>query len=269
MNSRNRVESDVSDDPADIPESVRKEPKAFTLIELLVVIGIIAVLVGILLPALEKAREQANTAKCATNLRTIGQSFAIYASENHGNYPRTIYVQGAPPTAGTNPAAPDPFRAGGPAPNDVTAALFLLVRTERLPVENLICPYNDVNQWQPDPGPDPRNRSNFTDYRHNLGYSYANPYPDAVAEGAGYRLMNRMNPALPVAADLNPGTGGIDNSINHEGRGQNVLYADGHVQWETTPLVGIRGDNIYVNQRGMVNASPVDQSDSLLLPSQY
>lgn len=260
--------------PADVRKLEAEEPKikrerAFTLIELLVVIGIIAILLGILMPALERAREQANTAKCASNLRTIGQFLAVYANDNHQAYPRTVYLKGAPPVAGTNPGAPDPFRAGGPLPNDVTAALFLLARTQKLPLEILICPYNDVNQWQPDPARNAADRSNFTDYRHNLGYSYANPYPDAAAESAGYRLTGRLSAATPVVADLNPGTGGNDNSLNHEGRGQNVLFADGHVDWTQSPLVGISGDNIYTNKRGVVNASPVDGTDSILLPSQY
>ena len=177
-------------------------------------------------------------------------------------------MQGAPPVAGTNPSAPDPFQSGGPLANDVTAALFLLVRTQRLPPEMLTCPYNDVNQWQPDPARDATGRSNFTDYRHNLGYSYANPYPDAAAEGAGYRLTARMNAATPVAADLNPGSGDTSNSRNHEGRGQNVLFADAHVDWTDSPLVGIARDNIFVNKRGQVNASPVDNSDAILLPGQ-
>lgn len=58
--------------------------KGFTLVELLVVIAIIAVLIAILLPALSAAREQANAAKCLSNLRQIGQAMNMYTVDNNG-----------------------------------------------------------------------------------------------------------------------------------------------------------------------------------------
>jgi len=260
--------------------------RGFTLLDLLVVMVIGIVSLGFLASCRRHHGESSVRVQCASHLRQIGQGLLIYANENKGNYPRTTFVEGdvVKPEWGTSPSAAKPFSAEGPVANDVTAALFLLIRTQDITSEVFNCPSTDAEKDDYD-GKTAAERSNFTDVAKNLSYSYANPYPNKQAAEKGYVLNSSLTAEFAVAADFNPGTSAgaenvttvkVDspasrmrnaNSFNHEGDGQNVLFGDGHVEFSNMPFVGIEKDNIYTSKSGGIDESPVDASDSVLLPS--
>ena len=74
--------------------SNRSRVSGFTLVELLVVIGIIALLISMLVPALNRARAAGRTITCASNVRQIGLVFRLYATDNRDSLPPGQYDHG-------------------------------------------------------------------------------------------------------------------------------------------------------------------------------
>lgn len=267
--------------------------RGITYVEVLVLVFILVVAVSFLLPTFRRTRRGESWVRCSSNLKQIGMAMLLYSNENRGQYPRGLYVASddVKPVWGTGTTSSDPF--GGPQPNDVSAALFLLLRTQDITSEVFTCPSSDTEKDTYGGGTNAAiNRANFTNIKRNLSYSMLNPYvSNGVIRATEATVAdkdwwtNRMSAEFAIAADINPGTAGSDdnvlhpnstssskdmkraNSNNHDGDGQNVLFGDGHVEFLQNPFVGVQRDNIFANKKGQVVASPVDATDSVLLPT--
>lgn len=283
-------------------KSVFPKPNGFTLIELLVVVAIIALLISILLPGLNKARSTAMRTTCASNAKQIFTALYQYAGDNKGMFPMLPGTDNPGVTAADDSAwdvdpndmeEEKPFNTSSDSPSGIadvdnktiSANLWLTVRSGYSEAGLFVCPastkanlkanLSDTDGTNGGVGPE-----YFVDFPFSTGaeqvngscaegqtiaYSFIQPWTSFTGSRGSWDAWSAepfYEPAsLVIGGDENNGAdphNGGDmpdgremkdnvNSRNHNGDGQNLIYADGHVKFSTTAFAGMSNDNVYTS----------------------
>jgi prepilin-type processing-associated H-X9-DG protein/prepilin-type N-terminal cleavage/methylation domain-containing protein len=212
-----------------------RNKSGFTLVELLVVIGIIAVLIAMLLPALNKARQAAKTVQCASNLRQIAGAAMMYAGDYQGQLPEWYtttpyqwqkqlfkYVGGTPVEIPSS----TPYDPTVHTDTLLSGRAAILYQCPANPSPYAV-PMKPINPGYPIPG----DIDNIPDYGLNYFMTTnINPWP----HGRGVKLVQIHDPQQVLLF------GDATKPLNviwagkfgfwHNG-GANIAFADGHVAW--------------------------------------
>jgi len=214
--------------------------KGFTLIELLVVIAIIALLMGILIPSMNMAREHAKRTNCSANLKSIGVGLALYADDADGKLPQNN-DPGHPYTAyrgdkdfANHPTGRTPMKLG------------LLYETGLISLPKIFyCPSSQID-WlkyksysQPAPWgslPQDYNTTNGINNWVRVGYSY---YPQSrMKDDEGFPKVaekySNLHPNKTCVTDAIWTFDKLSHMAGNRPTGLNALFGDGHVNFSVT-----------------------------------
>src|SRR5580765_7233563 len=156
--------------------SAQRSSRGFTLVELLVVIGIIAVLVGVLLPALQKARRAAATVQCASNMKQVAQAMLMYMNANKGKFP---------PAQIQTQSATEPYPNGWWWPNELVRGNYIKAPSVYSAPLDTVKKFNRTNAFRCPEGRDEDDAGN--------------------GNGGGDWPTDAKNNAYSLANDSNPG----------------------------------------------------------------